>query len=138
MEQKKEQLNEKVLNNTLTKEQWVDILKNGDLIGLRDMKILLNLYANNGQPLKTALIGEKLEFSDSGTRIQKMGKRIESAVGIELEEQEEMGSWRYKFRHWLIMLNGSKTYDEKENKYCFIWTLKKELKEAIDFLLFKE
>lgn len=138
MEQKKEQLNEKVLNNTLTKEQWVDILKNGDLIGLRDMKILLNLYANNGQPLKTALIGEKLEFSDIGTRIQKMGKRIESALGIELEEQEEMGSWRYKFRHWLIMLNGSKKYDEKENKYCFIWTLKKELKEAIDFLLCKE
>ena len=137
MEQKKEQLNENVFKNNITKEQWVDILKNGDLIGLRDMKILLNLYGNNGQPLKTALIGEHLEFSDIGTRIQKMGKRIESEVGIKLEEKE-IGSWRHKFRHWLIMFNGSKKYDEKENRYYFIWTLKKELKEAIDFLLCKE
>ncbi len=27
-----------------------------------------------------------------------------------------MGSWKYKFRHWFIMLNGSKIYDEKEEK----------------------
>lgn len=138
MEQRKEQLNEKVLNNTLTKEQWVDILKNGDLIGLRDMKILLNLHANNGQPLKTILIGENLEFGDIGIRIQQMGKRIEDKIGIELDENNELGSWKHKFRHWLIMFNGSRKYDEKENKPYFAWTLKKELKEAIDFLLCKE
>lgn len=138
MEQKREQLDENVFKNNLTKEQWVDILKNGDLIGLRDMKILLNLYANNGQPLKTDLIGEHLEFSGIGTKIQEMGKRIEAEVGIELEEKHEMGSWRHKFRHWLIMFNGSKKYDERENKHYFIWTLKKELKEAMDFLLCKE
>lgn len=36
------------------------------------------------------------------------------------------------------MLNGSKIYDEKEEKNYFTWTLKKELKEAIDSLLGKE
>lgn len=138
MEQKREQLNENVFKDTLTKEQWVNILKNSDLIGLKDMKILLNLYANNSQPLKTALIGEHLEFGDIGTRIQKMGKRIEAEAGIEVEEKDEIGSWKYKFRHWFIMLNGSKRFDEKENKHYFIWTLKKEVKEAIDMLLGKE
>lgn len=140
MEYKKEQFNEKVLTDHITKEQWINILKNSNLVGLRDMKILLNLYASNEQPLKTSLIGEHLEFGDISTRIQKMCKRIEEELGLELEleEKREIGSWKYKFRHWFIMLNGSKIYDEKEEKNYFTWTLKKELKEAIDFLLGKE
>ena len=138
MEYKKEQFNEKVLTNHITKEQWINILRNSNLIGLRDMKILLNLHSSNGQPLKTSLIGEHLEFGDIGTRIQKMCKRIETELGINLEETSEIGSWKYKFRHWVIILNGSKIYDEKEEKNYFTWTLKKELKEAIDFLLGKE
>ena len=133
MEYKKEQFNEKVLTDHITKEQWIDILKNSNLIGLRDMKILLNLYGSNGQPLKTSLIGEHLEFEDISTRIQKMCKKIEEELGITLDEKSEMGSWKYKFRHWFIMLN-----DEKEGKNYFTWTLKKELKEAIDSLLGKE
>ena len=137
VEYKKEQFNEKVLTNHITKEQWIDILKNSNLIGLRDMKILLNLYGSNGQPLKTSLIGEHLEFGDISARIQKMCKRIEE-LGIGLDEKSEIGSWKYKFRHWFIMLNGSKIYDEKEEKNYFTWTLKNELKEAIDFLLGKE
>ena len=60
VEYKKDQFNEKVLTNHITKEQWIDILKNSNLIGLRDMKILLNLYGSNGQPLKTSLIGEHI------------------------------------------------------------------------------
>ena len=138
MEYKKEQFDEKVLTNHITKEQWINILRNSNLIGLRDMKILLNLHSSNGQPLKTSLIGEPPEFGDIGTRIQKMCKRIESELGINLEETSEIGSWKYKFRHWFIILNGSKIYDEKEEKNYFTWTLKKELKEAIDFLLGKE
>lgn len=138
MEYKKEQFDEKVLTNHITKEQWINILRNSNLIGLSDMKILLNLHSSNGQPLKTSLIGEHLEFGDIGTRIQKMCKRIESELGINLEETSEIGSWKYKFRHWFIILNGSKIYDEKEEKNYFTWTLKKELKEAIDFLLEKE
>ncbi|ABG86010.1 hypothetical protein CPR_0104 [Clostridium perfringens SM101] len=138
VEYKKEQFNEKVLTDHITKEQWIDILKNSNLIGLRDMKILLNLYGSNGQPLKTSLIGEHLEFEDISTRIQKMCKKIEEELGITLDEKSEMGSWKYKFRHWFIMLNGSKIYDEKEEKNYFTWTLKKELKEAIDSLLGKE
>ena len=138
MEYKKEQFDEKVLTNHITKEQWINILRNSNLIGLRDMKILLNLHSSNGQPLKTSLIGEHLEFGDIGTRIQKMSKRIETELGINLEETSEIGSWKYKFRHWFIILNGSKIYDEKEEKNYFTWTLKKELKEAIDFLLGKE
>ncbi|GAA0068082.1 MAG: hypothetical protein E6748_13040 [Clostridium perfringens] len=138
MEYKKEQFDEKVLTNHITKEQWINILKNSNLIGLRDMKILLNLHSSNGQPLKTSLIGEHLEFGDIGTRIQKMCKRIETELGINLEETSEIGSWKYKFRYWFIILNGSKIYDEKEEKNYFTWTLKKELKEAIDFLLGKE
>ena len=35
---KKEQFNEKVLTNHITKEQWIDILKNSNLIGLRAYK----------------------------------------------------------------------------------------------------
>ncbi len=31
-------------------------------------------------------------------------------------KKSEIGSWKYKFRHWFIMLNGSKIYDEKEEK----------------------
>ncbi|HAT4315230.1 TPA: hypothetical protein I9097_002522 [Clostridium perfringens] len=138
MEYKKEQFDEKVLTSHITKEQWINILRNSNLIGLRDMKILLNLHSSNGQPLKTSLIGEHLEFGDIGTRIQKMCKRIGSELGINLEETSEIGSWKYKFRHWFIILNGSKIYDEKEEKNYFTWTLKKELKEAIDFLLGKE
>lgn len=138
MEYKKEQFDEKVLTNHITKEQWINILKNSNLIGLRDMKILLNLHSSNGQPLKTSLIGEHLEFGDIGTRIQKMCKRIETELGINLEETSEIGSWKYKFRYWFIILNGSKIHDEKEEKNYFTWTLKKELKEAIDFLLGKE
>lgn len=138
MEYKKEQFDEKVLTNHITKEQWINILRNSNLIGLRDMKILLNLHSSNGQPLKTSLIGEHLEFGDIGTRIQKMCKRIETELGINLEETSEIGSWKYKFRHWFIILNGLKIYDEKEEKNYFTWTLKKELKEAIDFLLGKE
>ena len=34
VEYKKEQFNEKVLTNHITKEQWIDILKNSNLIGL--------------------------------------------------------------------------------------------------------
>lgn len=138
MEYKKEQFDEKVLTNHITKEQWINILRNSNLIGLSDMKILLNLHSSNGQPLKTSLIGEHLEFGDIGTRIQKMCKRIGSELGINLEETSEIGNWKYKFRHWFIILNGSKIYDEKEEKNYFTWTLKKELKEAIDFLLGKE
>ncbi len=52
------------------------------------MKILLNLYGSNGQPLKTSLIGEHLEFGDISARIQKMCKRIEEELGIGLDEKK--------------------------------------------------
>lgn len=134
MEYKKGQFDEKVLNDFITKEQWVSILKDGNLVGLKDMKILLDLYSNYGKPIKRALIGEGLEFSDVDMRIQNMCKRIAKELDYTFCEND-IGSFQYKFRYWFIMLDGMNTKDEK-GEPCFVWNLKKEVKEAIDSLLF--
>lgn len=136
VEQKNEKFHEKVLRGVITKEQWFDILRNGELVDLKDMKILLNIYSNNGQPLKTTEIGESLDFGDIGSRIQSMGKRIVNNLGIELECENRMNSWEYKFRYWLFMLEGKKEYDEEEEKYYFVWNLKDKLREAIKLMLY--
>lgn len=136
MEQRKEQFDEKVLINSLTKEQWINILKNENIVGLKEMKIILDLYANSGQPLKTKLIGEKLEFCDIGLRIQNMGKKIAEYLNIELTEAIDLSSWEYKFRYWLIMLEGEKVYDEEVQKYTFKWSLKNEVRDAVKELLY--
>lgn len=134
MEQRREQFYEKVLGDSLTKEQWFEILRNGELVGLRDMKILLNLYSSSGQPLKTAEIGENLDFGDVGNRIQNMGKRIIHHLGVNLEIKNDINSWEYRFRYWLFMFDGKKEFDESKDKYCFVWNLKSELKEAINLM----
>ncbi|MGG5460132.1 hypothetical protein [Clostridium sp. B9] len=136
MEQRKEQFDEKVLINTLTKDQWINILKNAELVGLKEMKIILDLYANSGQPLKTSLIGEELEFCDVGLRIQNLGKKIAEYFNLKLSEGVNLNSWEYKFRYWLIMLEGEKVYDEEAEKSNFKWILREEVKEAVRELLY--
>ena len=90
MEYKKEQFNEKVLTNHITKEQWIDILKNSNLIGLRDMKILLNLYGSNGQPLKTSLIGVPQTFKYFNKMQERINDFIIRTSGIKLDVLKKM------------------------------------------------
>lgn len=136
MEYKRDVLGEKVLPFGISKESWIDILKDGELIGLKDMKILLDLYSNYGQPMKRDLIGEGLEFRDIDLRIQGMGKRIAKKLSLVLNE-EEIGSFKHKFRYWFILLEGKEIVEEGTCYRYFAWSLKKELKEAIDILLCK-
>ncbi len=136
MEQKNDHFDEKVLIETITKEQWIGILKDKNIVGLKEMKIILDLYANSGKPLKTSLIGENLEFCDIGLRIQNMGKKIAKSFNIEPLEEGNLSSWEYKFRYWLIMLDGEKVYDEESKKHNFRWSLKEELREAVKELLY--
>lgn len=51
--------------------------------------------------------------------------------------EEEIGSFKYKFRYWFVLLDGEEVLNFNTSKKYFAWSLKKELKESIDFLLGK-
>lgn len=129
MEYRKEKFNEKISTNNITKEQWFYILKNNNLIGLRDMKALLSLY--NREPLMTSLKGECLEDENLYFEILNICKKID---GLEIKEEDDLKS---SSRYLSIMLEESKVFDRKKKEGHLKWTLKKELRESISLLFDK-
>lgn len=115
------------IGTTLTKQQWINVLRNEEITKEIDILILQIIYSFEGHESYASRIGLTLGFkgknlsSPINLEIGRWGKRLVKIYPVRYTIREDGSE-----RKWDIFFDG-----RTDGKF-FIWKLKNELKEAIE------
>ncbi len=110
----------------ITKEQWMNILDDPDLITDKDRKLLQLIFDCENHEARSSQLAQKLNMPHHlpiNNRIGRLGKRIAEKLNIQVPTRSPLTNdpmW------WSVPFQGR---DEGEGRFCYI--LKPELKEAM-------
>lgn len=116
-------------NIDISKEQWMQTLRDNEIIKEEDLNLLKLIYASEGHMATASQLAQLLDLNHFvllNSQVGRMAKRIIKALDIEANKRED-GSYRW----WNVPFWGTQT------KEGFYWILRPELKEAIDELINK-
>ncbi|WP_185960075.1 AAA family ATPase [Planococcus soli] len=116
----------------ITKEQWLDLLRNEEVFREKDKQMILAVMLYDGRPHATP-IARAIGFKGTGainTLVNQLGKRImKQSPEIAFPKQDNG-----KDRTWHIPFVGE--IDHKSNR--FLWTIRPELEQAAEIYFEKE
>jgi 5-methylcytosine-specific restriction protein A len=110
----------------ITKEQWMTILKDPDLITEKDIKLLKLIFNCKNYEARSSQLAQLLNMSHHlpiNGQIGRLGKRIAEKLDIQVPTRSPLTNdpmW------WSVPFRGR---NEGEGRFCYI--LKSELKEAM-------
>ncbi len=108
----------------ITKEQWMLLLEDKDIITEKDIQLLKLIYASDGCMATASQLAQLLNmphFAPLNSQVGRLGKRIVKKLNIQaIQKKYEEG-----FNWWHVPFWGTGT------KEGFYWILRPELKDAI-------
>lgn len=120
----------------ITKEQWIIILKNRDIIREKDVQLLKMLYSCNGYRATAKQLARLLHMpshSPLNSQVGRLGKRIGKELNISAPKKHRYSKGRGKESNWWNVPFWGET--KREGEY---WILRPELQEAIQEIGEKE
>lgn len=112
-------------DDLLTKEEWLDLMKNPQIFKESDLQYMFTMYELGGKATQVEL-AEKFDKHPSSfiSPIVALAKRVLAVTGLEPFKDDEG-----KDRYWPTFFNGY--YTDKKH---FMWELKPNFKQAIEQL----